>query len=223
MPEPCLIDNDVVLKIAAYGLHEYAIGTLKVAGAKPAMLGVGRFVVRKKVTNKEKFHNPEAAESSAAEFLKALQVVEPTDVEIELAADLEARAVELGESFDTGEAQLLAVLLTRKSPALVTGDKRAIQAISKLEEPTAHGRGICLEQLIAHLTTVVPVEILRDHVCGEPVVDKAMTNCFACSSMGCFDLDLKTLLAALNSYIEDLRANSNGVLVANYDVLSLTT
>mgnify|MGYP001791267384 CR=1 FL=1 len=122
MPEPCLVDNDVVLKVAAYGLYGAAIGCLTHESELPAMLGVGRFVVRRKAAKANRFRRPDRIATELEALLGSLQVIEPTDDEIELAADLETAARKLDGALDVGEAQLLAVLLTRGSPALVTCD-----------------------------------------------------------------------------------------------------
>jgi hypothetical protein len=91
-----------------------------------------------------------------------LQVIEPTESEIELAADLEKTARQLGGAFDVGEAQLFAVLLTRGSPALVTGDKRAISAASALRRaPGAHDRCTCGG---AKGSEVSPASLRQDHL-----------------------------------------------------------
>ncbi|MBL6431683.1 MAG: hypothetical protein HPM95_13135 [Alphaproteobacteria bacterium] len=113
MPEPCLLDNDVVLKVAAYSLNGAAIGCLTSERVFPAILGVGKFVVRRKAANANRFKQPERITADLEFLLDKLQVIEPTETEIELAADLEETARQLGEAFDAGEAQLFAVLLTR--------------------------------------------------------------------------------------------------------------
>jgi hypothetical protein len=219
MPEPCLLDNDVVLKVAAYGLNDPMLELLTLEDQAPAMLGVGRFVVRQKTV---RFQSPDLVASSLEELLDRLQVIEPTEAEIELAADFEAAALQTGDAFDTGEAQLVAVLVSRSSPALVTGDKRAIEALANLSVTAAFNRIICLEQMFSNLVRRGSISDLRAKVCSKPLVDQALTNCFACASLGIIELNADAAISALGSYVDYLRQRSKVVLMANSDVLALT-
>lgn len=223
MPEPCLVDNDVVLKVAAYGLNRVAIGCLTPEDEAPAMLGVGRFVVRRKAAKASRFRQPDRVAADLEALLVSLRVIEPSVDEIELAADLETTARKLGGALDVGEAQLLAVLLTRGSPALVTGDKRAIATVGTLDLAAAVGRIICLEQLIGCIAQAVPTEELRRQVCAEPHADRALSSCFACTSADSTELDLHALLGALGSYIDNLRGQSGTLLMDGRDLSALTT
>lgn len=222
MPEPCLVDNDVVLKIAAFGLNGAALCCLMSERELPAMLGVGRFVVRRKAAKASRFKQLERIAADLEALLGNLQVIEPTEAEIDLAADLEDKARQLGGGFDVGEAQLFAVLLTRGSPALVTGDKRAIVAASALDITDAEGRIVCLEQLFGCIAQAVPTGVLRQQVCAEPQADRALSSCFACASADSTDLDLHTLLEALGSYVAHLRGQSGALLMDGRDISALS-
>lgn len=223
MGEPYLVDNDVVLKVAAYSLNDEILFCLTSNGAAPAIIGVGRFVVRRKAASKERFKRPDRVTAVAKSLLDELQVVEPTQSEVELAADLEAEARHLGGGFDVGEALLFAILLTRGSPALVTGDKRAIAAASDLDTASASGRIICLEQLVSCFARIIPPDQLRRKICSEPLTDRALSNCFACASVDVSKLELSAVLAALESYIDHIRRRSGNLLMHNADVLALAS
>ena len=223
MAEPCLLDNDVILKVATYSLNGAATSCLKFEGELPAMLGVGRFVLRQKVTKARHFKQPQRVVADLEILFEALQTIEPTEDEVELAADLEAAARQSGGAFDTGEAQLFAILLSRGSPALVTGDKRAIAAAAVLDIAEAAGRVVCLEQLLRCIAKKIPTDALRQLVCAEPQADRALSSCFACSSADSTELDSQALLAALGSYIGYLRQQSGALLMEDHDVLALAS
>jgi hypothetical protein len=74
MPEPYLVDNDVVLKIAAFGLNGAALCCLMSERELPAMLGVGRFVVRRKVAKASRFKQLERIAADLEALLGNLQV-----------------------------------------------------------------------------------------------------------------------------------------------------
>ena len=221
MAEPCLLDNDVILKTAAYGLNEVVLDHLTVAGEVPAVLGVARFVVKKRAKF-ARFLNSDRVASQVGDFLARVAFVEPTDDEIQLAADLEAAARDLSGSLDVGEAQLLAILLTRASPALITGDKRAIEAVAALGVGDIAARVACLEQLFVSLASIRDTEGLRRQVCAEPSADQALSNCFACRSLETTELGQEGLILALQSYVEDLRRSSGNLLMTNDGLSALT-
>ena len=221
MTEPCLLDNDVVLKISAYQLLEETLLQFTIDGTAPAMLGVGRFVLRKKAKRSERFVNTNAVVASVADAIDRLQLVEPTNEEVELAAALEESAIEAGVALDTGEAQLLSVLIKRGSPIFATGDKRATEAITALAPPEITGRLVCLEQIFLCLLKQVPFVDVRHKVCQEPKADKAIASCFSCASIASSGFDPASTREGLRSYIESLRKASGGGVDARSGALSV--
>lgn len=225
MPEPCLLDNDIVLKIAAFQLGEAVLPMLTINDERPAILGVGRFVVTRKAERVGRFQYSAAVAASAGALLAQLGVVEPNEDEIELAAEFETAALQEGVEFDTGEAQLLAMLLHRSCPAIVTGDKRAVVAMSKLADVQVHAPGmvICLEQLLAQVVSGHPIEALRTLICSEPNADTATSMCFACATIDATELDREDVTSALQSYVADLRRKSGDVLMADEKMSALAS
>lgn len=223
MTEPCLLDNDLVLKVSAYQLLEETLLQFTIDGTAPAMLGVGRFVLRKKAKRSDRFVNTDAVVASVADALERLQVVEPTDEEVELAAALEESANETGAALDTGEAQLLAVMINRGSPLFATGDKRAIEAAAALAPPEITGRLVCLEQLFLCLLEPIPVADIRRKVCQEPKADSAIANCFSCASIASQAFDPASVTEGLRSYIESLRRASGLLLMPDDELLAFTS
>ena len=222
MPEPCLLDNDVALKIAAFQLRVEAVSLLTIDGKTPAILGVGRYVISRKAKKSGRFHDPASVSASLDALLNVLVTVEPSPDEIELAADLEAMGRRAGAEFDVGEAQLLAILLSRGTPALVTGDKRAVAAMPALGRPEAAGKVLCFEQLLSLIAKHEPASTLRAKICGEPEADRTASVCFACASVDTAKLQTGDVLTALQSYVDDLRARSGNVLMADASASALT-
>lgn len=220
MTERILVDNDVIIKIALWQLERNLIACTSLDGVPPAMLGVARYVVASRLAKATKGSDRKAAE--AFEALQAeMLVIEPNDEEIADAADFEAQAATLGVDLDPGESQLLAILRRRGCDLLLTGDKRAVCAIELVVPDCAAGKIACLEQLIAEVIRKSDSStIIRARVCAKPNADRAITVCFACSSLTTSaQVDIH---AGLVSYIEDLRRRATTVLLPGADLSALT-
>lgn len=183
-----------------------------VGAITPSLLGIARFTLRSRFGEKGTLTQREAAAAALEELLTRVQLLEPTPDEIELAAELEELATSVALEFDTGESQLVAILLRRGCPLLVTGDKRAIIAMAGIGIAEAEGRVACLEQLFALILEHVPHTDIRARICAEAGVDKALTACFACTA----DMvNADDIIAGLDSYITDLRKRSGAILIAS--------
>jgi hypothetical protein len=207
-----LIDNDIILKGACYGLLPEVLAT--VCGDDPVgVLGAARFVVSKRIGKAAINKGREAALANLEEFLHRALTIEPTEAEQTIAADLELAALNSGLSLDSGESQLCAVLVERAVPWMLTGDKRAIRAIEQLIESYARltelmGKVKCLEQLaLAAIPDDAKADSFREKVCAEAHVDKTLAICFSCSSGATGDYT-----KGLESYIGDLRSQAERVL-----------
>jgi hypothetical protein len=219
MPERILLDNDVVLKAASYALADETVAATTIDDTPPAMLGVGRFVIRNRLSRSSNIADVPRATEAFAQMLAAMTLVEPNDDEMAAAADLEAEAIRQDLELDGGESQLLAILANRACSLLVTGDKRAIAAMAIVAADLAGGRVACLEQLIAHIVATSATPFVQPRICAEPNVDRAITSCFACSSPE--RPDVADVLAGLASYIGHLDRSAPGVLITGHDLSSL--
>ena len=220
MTERVLIDNDVALKIACYALVDETVVATTVGGVPPAMLGVGRFVIRGRLTRARNIADPTRARSAFERFLQSVSLVEPNEVELALAADLESTANRLNLELDGGESQLLAILANRACQLLVTGDKRAITAMAIVAPSVAAASIACLEQLIAHIIGLVGSDAVRTEVCAEPNADRAVTLCFGCINQTA--PSESDVLAGLASYVRHLGRVAPGVLLPRLDLGGLT-
>src|ERR1700737_1225411 len=182
-----VIDNDIIFKGACYSLLS---AFCKVPGAAPGDIGAlsaARFVVEKKIKRAQLAGDVGVALGALGAFLDAAATLDPTADEEHLAAELEFAAQQLGVPLDTGESQLCAIVTTRAIPLLLTGDKRAIQAIEQLLASQAwlaalSGAVKCLEQLVLAAVRLAGAAAIAEKVCAERTIDKALTFCFSCHS-----------------------------------------
>ena len=209
MTDLALVDNDVVLKLCRYGYHRYLKATL--GGWSAAILNVSRFALRDRVRKTTDVADREQLAAAMEEAIETYQLIQPDNGEVALAADLEEEATRRGLELDAGESQLLAVLLTRTSPVLLTGDKRAVVAIHGLGAIDAAGRVGCLEQIMGSLLTMTDFTAFRRGICADPGADRAITASFACSTSSVDEHDVRV---GLRSYINHLRAASGGILLS---------
>ena len=112
------------------------------------MLAIGRFTIRSRLERSRSFVNREGASQAFKELLLQIRLLQPSGDEIVLATEMEEEASLRGCEFDTGESQLLALLIKRDGRLLITGDKRAIRALHATGRKEAEGRVGCFEQLL---------------------------------------------------------------------------
>lgn len=179
------------------------------------MLKVGKYTLRDKARRTASIRERERVSATLEVIFRTLAMIQPSAAELELAVEFEERAARLSVDFDSGESQLLAILIIRAWPLLITGDKRAITAIAAILGKEVNGKIACLEQLVATAVTIKNFVELRTAVCHECDVDRAVTNCFACSSK---DIDAASVLQGLASYVEDVRRKSGSILLEGPDL-----
>lgn len=210
MTDQVLLDNDVSLKMACYVLVDQMLSVTTIDGLPPAMLGVGKYVVRSKIERGDKIIDRAAALAAFEKLVAKIMWLEPTDEELEFAANLETTATRNGLELDGGESQLVAILIQRVCMLLITGDKRAITALSVVAADAAGGKLYCLEQLMTRLAQVSTLETVRQRVCAEPSVDRAITSSFGCSQPSA---EIDDILAGLASYIGHLERSAPAMLM----------
>jgi len=209
------IDNDVILKGILYGLLSDLIGMIPASAADVGVLGAARYVVSARL--KKTSRDVEKLLQSLERFLSNVMILEPTDDESKLAAELELSAQKINVNLDAGESILCAVVVRRSLDRLVTGDKRAAVAIARLLSSypgiaAIAGKVVCLEQLFLRLISKADPASVRAAVCENSQVDRALSLCFSCSSP---EVGTDSWLAGLKSYIADLRAAADPVLAAS--------
>lgn len=222
MANELLIDNDVVKKLAIYGLFEGLAASARPADWRLIVLGAAPYVLSKAIEKSKTIRARNEALGRLKEALALCEVVEPRDEEIELAASLEDAAQRLGLPFDQGESLLIAALTYRVSAALITGDKRALAGAATLltdhaELSTCSGRIACLEQVILAIIADGNGAAEAGQICQEPDVDRALSICFRCAS----SFDPAAAREGLASYVESVRRASGPFLCAGLDLSGL--
>lgn len=220
MQRSVLLDNDVILKACCYRLGEEALACTALEHAPPSALGVARFVLRDRIARSQQLSDREEASKALAAFMESIRFIEPTDEEAELAAEFEAEAQARALEFDTGESQLFAVLLRRQMPLLVTGDKRAIGAMEQIAPNKSNATACiaCIEQLIAAMVARFDIGALRIRICREPYTDRAISNCFSCSTTEASEVSIRE---GLRSYTNDVRKSAPTMLLPSDDLSAL--
>ncbi|MER8475503.1 hypothetical protein [Mesorhizobium sp. M1163] len=216
MTSPVLVDNDVIIKMSCYTLGDELVDCLSIKETPPAILKVASFVVRGRIKKSRSLVNREVAGRHLEALLPRLMTVEPTTAEVDLAATYEAKAQELNLELDSGESQLLAILMVRGLELMLTGDKRAIHAVERiagadLERP----RVACLEQAIATIVQQTDFADIRARICREPAADRAISICFSCASQVS---SVSSIVEGLRSYIKLVRAQAPRVLLPANDL-----
>jgi hypothetical protein len=207
------VDNDVLLKAISYGIFQPLLEALP-HGCAYGVLGTARFVVPKYLKRKRPNRYDQAKEE-LEQALAELEVLEPTEHEVALAASLEFEAQRLQLSLHGGECTLLAILYERGLLYLLTGDKAAIVAIGKVPMPEDCDRArferkiICFERAILALLDRMGDE-LRNVICAEPDVDIAMRICFSCSAP---EVGSASWREGLQSEIRNINEQAPGLLI----------
>lgn len=208
------IDNDILHKFGAYGLLQDLLSIHPFGGRSFFMLGAACYIVRKKLQKKPPARGLDRTLAELDASFSCITVVEPTQEEIKLAAELEFAAQELNVDLDPGESILCAAFLIRGGDYIFTGDKRAVHALEALlvsgsASTVLRNRVACLEQLLLVLLETKQSDLIRSAICAEQLVDKALTICFSCRSE---NTNAASWKEGLSSYIKDLHKQAPTVL-----------
>jgi hypothetical protein len=212
-----IVDNDVLIKAVLFDLlpELEQLDCPPECDAEVGVLGAARFVVTRHVEQESPIQDVDRRIDVFTDFLSRVILLEPDDAEIALATDLEDSAAREGLELDTGESQLVAILLLRSCPVLLTGDKRAIAGLEHLVNTfraldPIEGRVACFEQAMQTLVDILGPNTVREIVCTRDTVDQTLTICFECHRSVVPD---PFELEGLQSYIRELRAIAPRVLL----------
>jgi hypothetical protein len=179
-----LIDNDILSKCVIFSLLNEMVVALSHPAAEIGVLGVARYVISAKRLGKA-LDGGDRAHGRLLSFLDTVELLEPTDDESGLAAELEALAIKNQVDLDIGESQLCAIAITRIVDQIYTGDKRAIAAIEQLRDSfdllsNLDQKLVCLEALIITLISIYGHALIRNAIYPCRGTDKALDICFQC-------------------------------------------
>lgn len=214
-----LIDVDVALKACNYRLQK-ALLECTTLDQPPALLAIGRFTLRSRGCTAKNIEDPEGTREAIDDLIANITLIQPTEEEISIAAEFEEEAAQCSLEFDTGESQLLAILIQRDASLLLTGDKRAIQALYDLGIQGIDERIACMEQLVATILGKCDYQQVRERVCREPCADIALTCCFSCAAP---EVSEEGIQAGLASYIGHLRRSTGALLLTSSDLSAAIT
>ncbi|MBD9565274.1 hypothetical protein [Pseudomonas sp. PDM09] len=200
-----LIDSDAARKLCQYQLIHELIRALDCRLTDLAVLPQLPFQLR--------LNNPPAA-------LKKLGSEEAVELAKELVrhASLVEVRVEQSNYFldverpdiDSGEAVLFAAMYQSPSDCMVSGDKRAFVALSKIDNHAAvagiWARLICLEEAIMLILEHGNFDDVSAKVRARNDVDKALSLAFGHSRTA----DHASVKEALNSFVADLQRETDG-------------
>lgn len=209
------IDNDILIKGAAYDLLSEIVACASSTPQQAAVLGTAPFVCARAIQRKPIAGNKSLVQTRLTAFLANVEKLEPTDEETALAAEFEEAALSLSVPLDGGESLLAAVAIKRDLKVILTGDKRAIGALAQVLLASPHaaslaGRIMCLEQAVFLLAQASSCMVIRGNICAEPRMDTAIAICFSCATSNPATVPCED---CLQSYIAHARANSGDLLV----------
>lgn len=199
------VDNDVVLKLAQYGLLGRLTDVFSDSELRVVVLSTARF---KLLPNKSrlKLCQSEEAAASIESFLGQADVLSENDVNLDLLERLNDVP-----GIDSGEALLVAAVMENQRSFLVTGDKRALGALMSdalLEDRSnIASRIITLEGIIRALIDD-DLEMTQRAVRGNPSVDKALALVFGVSAPA----SAEGIYTGLRSYMNHLQSKVGELL-----------
>jgi hypothetical protein len=200
-----LLDSDAAKKICQYRLLYELAAALGCALSDFAVLPQLRFQL--KLANadraRDKLGSQEAVDMAG-------QLVEAAS-EVAVLVDAANPLLQLNRpDIDSGEATLFAALYGDNDSSLVSGDKRAFVALSKVDGvPVVDGlwaRLICLEEALLLILQHAEFQKVSEKVRSVPAVDMAISIAFGRVHAN----PIHDVLNGLNSYLLDLQASTSG-------------
>lgn len=148
--------------------------------------------------------------TAASSVLSAVQKM------ADLPSATEARLAIFQDSadIDPGEAVLLAIVPEHPDLRLLTGDKRALRALSHMDGSSVSGyfgRVHVIEQVLLAALAAHNIEWLRTRVCRDTNIDKAIGICMGSRC----DASADSVTAGLQSYIDEIGLLTNPTLLAH--------
>lgn len=200
-----LLDSDAARKLCQYELIEELIVLLGCTIGDVAVLPQLKFQLRlaNDVKALEKLGTANAVDL-AKRLIASAQ-------EVEVSATSANPLLELNRpDIDTGEAILFAALSERSDSSLVSGDKRAFVALSKVNGvPMIDGlwaRMLCLEEALLWLARDGDFPTVSERVRNRLDVDTSIGISFGRSTPAA----QQTVIDALQSYIDHLKQQTSG-------------
>lgn len=195
-----LSDNDIISKLARCDLLDALPHHLGISHAEIWVLSSSVYALRKRLTNA-----PEALASLEAFYARVTKIA---DADVDTSALLAISST----GIDAGEAILAAKAIALDGALLVTGDKRAIKALSTLPEGSVKaslaGKVLCFEALVLQM-----IEKYGFHEIGPRCTKGRDGDGVLAMAFGPGRNEAHAV-ECLSSYITSLKSNSGWILVA---------
>ena len=199
----CLVDNDVIYKLAMCNLLDDSLAALDLARTDAYVLPTAKYkfgVARRRSRTGEQRYGAEAF-ARIRDFLgsvRELDVAGPS-TELQLLASI--------DGIDVGEAILFSATVEFDQYFLATGDKTSLRALALTPvclsiAQRIRGHIICLEQIVKRLIQHSGFLNVKDKIVPARACDTALSVAFGSG----WDATEPNVLAALDSYINELRS-----------------
>lgn len=214
------VDNDVVIKLAEYGLLMSLHEIVTEAGHEIHVLNSLPYVVG--VNNPSAANQVLSSQSSVEQVKKFLEVVNPAS--IKQATTFHIINSINDPNLDEGELTLIGCAIESDNPVLCSGDKRAIKALNNLIAAESLSFSHCIIILLEHTLQILVNSMDEDYVLKQvmrkPDVDKAIRLCFQNATSE----DIDSVISGLESYINSLKMEcSNLTFVELNEFFSLSS
>jgi hypothetical protein len=199
----CLVDSDVIYKLAMCNLLDDTLAALDLAGTDAYVLPTAKYkfgVARRRPGTGERRYGAEVF-ARIRDFLANVREIDapgPSE-ELQLLASI--------DGIDAGEAVLFSATAGFDQYLLATGDKTSLRALALTPiclsiAQRIRGHVICLEQIVKHLTQHFGFLYVKNKIVPARACDTALSTVFGSG----WDATESNVLAGLDSYINELRS-----------------
>ncbi len=203
-----LLDSDAAKKICQYLLLHELAGALGGGLDDFAVLPQLKFQLKLANDNKAR------AKLGTAEAVGLARQLVNTATEVEIVAEVANPLLQLNRpDIDSGEATLFAALHGNDEAGLLSGDKRAYVALSKVngmpEVDALWARLLCLEEALYLIVRNTDFKVASGKVRARPEVDTAVSIAFGRAQAS----SPEAVIEALQSYMRKLAEDTGGKYV----------
>jgi hypothetical protein len=191
-------DNDIILKLSAFGLMDEAVRLAGVASAEVRILSSASPMFRKRKDRLAQKYTIAGVERAIAFVGQATPITQ--DIHLE-----DQQALTGIEDLDAGEAILFAAMRDGPEGILYIGDKRSLRALAAAEQAKRvyerlRGKVVCLEEILRALIDAHPFDTIKYAVVPAAGCDEAIRAIFGSGIQS----TEKNVRLAIASYISDL-------------------
>jgi len=199
------IDNDIIIKLSAFGLIDDLRELIAFRNSEPFVLGTARMVIDKPSKGLSPY-----ARTRARSFISAASPIP----QIILRSDIQQLL--LNEGVQPKDALLLHACAVSPQADLITGDKRLIRAVASdpralLVRSQLVGRFVCLEQVILNIVGQIGFESVSQQFGAAMTGNVYEHDTVVQRALEC--QDAKIAIAQLSTTIRKLRRDVGDLLV----------